>query len=92
MIDVVLELGDQSLNAIEFSLTAKKMSEPHTCRLAIQVVIEVEQMSLEQRVVGVFVEGRPPAEIDRARVNIATRSLVPGAEIVAPGAPSSILN
>ena len=45
--------------------------------LAVEVALEVEQVRLEQRVVGVLVERRAAAEVDGARVDAAVGPLVP---------------
>src|SRR5215213_6640322 len=54
--DVVLELGHQRVDAVELALAAQEVHEPHLGPLAIEIVGEVEQVGLEQRVVGVLVE------------------------------------
>ena len=74
MLDVVLQLGDQSVDAVELALAAQEVGEAHFGALAVDVAVEVEQVGLEQRVVGVLVERRPPAEVERARVDVAVRA------------------
>ena len=64
-VDVVLQLRDERLDAVELALAAQEVDEPHLGPLAVEVAVEVEQVGLEQRVVGVLVERRPPAEVDR---------------------------
>ena len=44
----------------------RKRLEPDPGWFAVEIVGEVEQMGLEQRVVGVLVERGPAAEVDRA--------------------------
>jgi hypothetical protein len=67
-LDVVLELRDQRVDALELALAAQEGLEPDPRGLAVEVVVEVEQVGLEQRVVGVLVERRPPPEVDGAGV------------------------
>ena len=55
----------------------RKRLEAHAGRLAVEVAREVEQVGLEQRVVGVLVERRPPAQVDGARVDRPVRADVP---------------
>ena len=52
----------------------RKCDEAHLGRLAVEVAVEVEQVGLEQRVVGVLVERRPAAEGDGARVHARRRA------------------
>ena len=75
--DVVLQLGDQGLDAIELALRPQEIDEPHLGRLAVQVAVEVEQVRLEQRMIGVLVERRAAAEVDGARVHGPVGTLVP---------------
>ena len=77
VLDVVLQLADQRIDAVELALAAQEVGEAHLGPLAVEVAVEVEQVRLEQRVVGVLVERRPPAEVDRARVHVAVGPLVP---------------
>ena len=78
MLDVVLELGDERVDAVELALAdAGSWLKRTRAALAVEVAVEVEQVGLEQRVVGVLVERRPAAEVDGARVDDAVGPLVP---------------
>ena len=77
MFDVVLQLGDQGVDAVELAFAAQEVGEANLGSLAVDVAFEVEQVSFEQRVISMLVERRTPAEVERARVNIAVRSFVP---------------
>ena len=48
VVDVVLELLDQRVDAVELALAAQEVGELHLGRLAVQVAVEVEQVRLEQ--------------------------------------------
>ena len=72
--DVVAELGADGVDAVELALAAQEVLEADLGLLAVEVAVEVEQVRLEQRVVGVLVERRPPAEVDRARVDARRRA------------------
>ena len=74
VLDVVLELGDERVDAGELALAAQEVGEPDLGPLAVEVAVEVEQVRLEQRVVGVLVERRPAPEVDRARVALRRRA------------------
>ena len=52
------------------------MCEPHMRRLAVEVTVEVEQVGLEQRVIGMLVERRSASEVDRTQVDLAIGALV----------------
>ena len=74
MLDVVAQLGDDRLDAVELALAAQEVGEAHLGLLAVEVVVEVEEVGLEQRVLGVLVERRAPPEVDRARVRRRRRA------------------
>ena len=59
----------EGLDAVELALAAQEVREADLGLLAVEVAVEVEQVGLEQRVVGVLVERRPAAEVDGARVH-----------------------
>jgi hypothetical protein len=97
-----LQLRDERVDAVELALAAEEVGEPHLRPLAVEVALEVDQVGLEQRAVGVLVEGGAPAEVDRARVHVAVgRSYHPaytpsagrhtrfGTSTLAVGKPSS---
>ena len=63
MLDVVLQLRDQGVDAVELALAAQEVGEAHFGALAVQVALEVEQVGLEQRMIGVLVERRPPPRL-----------------------------
>jgi hypothetical protein len=67
--DVVVELGDEGFDAVELSLAAQEADEANFGALAVDVFIEIEQMRFEQRMIGVLVERRTPAEVDGTRVH-----------------------
>ena len=67
MLDVVVELRLERVDAVELALAAQEVAEADLGLLAVEVAVEVEQVGLEQRVVGVLVERRAAAEVDRAR-------------------------
>src|SRR4051794_4699853 len=77
VVDVVLELCAQRFDTVELALTAKEVGELHAGTLPVEVTVEVEEVSLEQRVISVFVERRSAAEVYRARMHFVVRSLVP---------------
>ena len=52
---------------VEALLAAEPLDEPDLGRLAVEVAVEVEEMGLEQRHLGVHVEGRAAPERDRGR-------------------------
>ena len=54
--------------AVELALAAQEVGEADLGLLAVQVAVEVEQVGLEQRRLGVLVERRAAAEVDRTRV------------------------
>ncbi len=76
VVDVVAELGADGVDAVELALAAQEVLEANLGLLAVQLALEVEQVRLEQRVVGVLVERRPPPEVDRAGVDRAVGPLV----------------
>ena len=47
--NVELELGDDRLDAVELALAAQEVGEANLDLLAVEVVVEVEQVRLEQR-------------------------------------------
>ena len=65
---------DEGVDAVELALAAQEFGEAHLGPLAVEVVAEVEQVGLEQGVVGVLVERRAPAEVDGARVHDRRRA------------------
>ena len=65
------------VDALELALAAQEVAEAHLGALAVEVAVEVEQVGLEQRVVGMLVERRATPEVDRARVHLAVGPLVP---------------
>ena len=73
--DVLLELLDQRVDAVELPLRTEKPDEPDPGRLTVEVTFEVDQVRFEQRTVGVLVEGRTATEVDRTRM-AATRQAV----------------
>ena len=75
--DVEFELGDDRLDAVELALAAEEVGEAHLDVLAVEVVVEVEEVRFEQRRLGVLVERRAPAEVDRTRVLGAVGPLEP---------------
>ena len=74
--DVVAELGADRVDAVELALAAQEVLEADLGLLAVEVALEVEQVRLEQRVVGVLVERRPAPEVDGARVDRPVGPLV----------------
>jgi hypothetical protein len=46
-LDVVFELVDQGIDALELPFGPKKISEPNGDRFAIEITVEVEQVRLE---------------------------------------------
>ena len=76
MVDVVDELGPDGFDAVELALAAQEVLEADLGRFAVEVALEVEEVGLEQRVVGVLVKRRPAPEIDGARVDGPVGSLV----------------
>ena len=74
VLDVVAELGADGVDAVELALAAQEVLEADLGLLAVQLAVEVEQVRLEQRVVGVLVERRPPPEVDGARVDRRRRA------------------
>src|SRR3954468_18658621 len=77
VLDVVLQLGDERVDAVELALAAQEVREADLRPLAVQVALEVEQVGFEQRVVGVLVEGGTAAEVDGARQHLTVRAFVP---------------
>src|SRR5687767_1551270 len=77
VLHIELELGRDRVDALELALTAQEVGELHLRLLAVEVAVEVEEVSLEQRRVGVGVEGRAAAEVDRAGMTLAVGSLIP---------------
>jgi hypothetical protein len=75
--DVDRQLRDQGVDAVELALTAEELGEADLGGLAVEILVEVEEMRLEQRVIGVFVERRAPPEVDRTGVGLARRALAP---------------
>ena len=76
MFDVVAELGADGVDAVELALAAQEVLEADLGLFAVQLALEVEQVRLEQRAVGVLVERRPPPEVDGARVDRPVGPLV----------------
>ena len=77
MFDVVLQLGDERIDAFELALAAHKVRESHSRRLEVQITGEIDEVRLEQRVIGMLEERGPAAEIERTRVSRAVGTLVP---------------
>jgi len=73
----VLQLRDEGVDPVELALAAQEVRELDPGVLAVEVAVEVEQVRLEQRVVGVLVERRAATEIDRTRVPLAVTTQVP---------------
>ena len=69
-----LELRLERVDAVELALAAQEVGEADVGLLAVEVAVEVEQVGLEQRVVGVLVERRSAPEVDRARVDARRRA------------------
>ena len=77
MFDIVLELRDQGIDAVELALATQEVGETHTCCLAIEIIAEVEKVRFEQRVIGVLVERGAPTEVDGATKRRAVGAFVP---------------
>ena len=60
--DVEFELGDDRLDPVELALAAQEVGEANLDVLAVQVAVEVEEVGLEQRRLGVLVERWATAE------------------------------
>ena len=63
---VVISDVTERFDPVELALGAQEVDELDAGRLAVQVGVEVEQVGLEQRVVGVLVERGAPAKVDGA--------------------------
>src|SRR3954447_7440547 len=62
------DLVDQRVDRVELDLAPQPAGEADPHVLAVEVAVEVEQVGLEQRRVGLLVEGRAPAQRDRRLV------------------------
>ena len=74
----------------EALLVAEELHELDLGLLAVEVAVEVEQVGLEQRLLGVLVERGPPPDVDGARVPLAGGhpGVPPGVDAVGrPGHP-----
>ena len=77
MLDVLFQLHNQRVDAIELALAAQKVGESNPCSLAVEIVREIEQVSFKERVISVLVEGRAPAQIESARMGNTVGAFVP---------------
>ena len=77
VVDVEGQLVLDGVESVELALAAQEVIEPNRGGLAVEIVGKVEQVRLEQRMIGVLVEGRAAAEVDRTRVLVAVRAHVP---------------
>ena len=68
LLDVALELLGEGVDALELLLAAQAAHEPDPGRLVVEVAAEADQVGLDQRPLGVLVEGRALADVDRRRV------------------------
>jgi hypothetical protein len=75
--NVEFELTLDRFDAVKLALASQELMEANLRPLAIEIALKVEQVGLEQRVIGVLVERRTPAQVDRARVDVTVRALVP---------------
>ena len=77
VIDVVLQLRTDGIDAIELPLTPQEVRELNARLLAVEIASEVDEVCLEQRDIGVLVERRTATEVHRTRVTVAIRADVP---------------
>ena len=65
---IVFQLCHQGVDAVEATLAPKEFGKRDTAELALHVTLEVNQMGLEKGLLGMQVEGRALADVDRTRV------------------------
>ena len=62
---IVFQLGNKGFNTVKATLAAKEIRKRDRAQLPIKIIVEVNQVSLQQRTLGMEVERRTPSDIHR---------------------------